>query len=103
MTDLFTEFSTGMLDNGSPIPERLSGCKVVSKVSSNRSQDTIDVCPDTLVSEIINIGIYIHRKMILSLILLLRDLHIFIPYLTRNHLILKPFQMQDIYKLGNVN
>ena len=48
MTDLFTEFSTGMLDNGSPIPERLSGCKVVSKISSNRSQDSIDVDPDTL-------------------------------------------------------
>ena len=57
MPDLFTEFSTGMFDNGSPIPERLSGCKVVSKIS--RSQDTIDVDPDTLVSEIINIGIYI--------------------------------------------
>ena len=36
---------------GSAIPERLTGSKVASMISSERGKDPIEVSPDTLVSD----------------------------------------------------
>ena len=59
LTDLFSYFSTGLLDNGPALPDRLTGCKVAFKVSADRCKDPIVVGPDTLVGDVVNIGIYI--------------------------------------------
>ena len=48
LNDLFSDFSTGLLDNGPALPDRLTGCKVPYKVSEDRCKDPIVVGPDTL-------------------------------------------------------
>ena len=58
MADLFSEFSRGEPNDGSVIPNRLLGCKVVPLISSDRSKDAIQVSPETLVSEALSIGMY---------------------------------------------
>ena len=58
MADLFSEFSRGELDDGSVIPNRLLGCKVVPLISLDHSKDAIQVNPETLASEALSIGMY---------------------------------------------
>ena len=58
LTDLFSDFSTGLLDNGPALPDRLTGCKVACKGSADRCKDPIVVGPDTLMGDVVNIGIF---------------------------------------------